>query len=267
MKNFKIVSLVSLIAIALVASVSFAAVGKTSTANLFVVATLAIAFAPVASPLKKSLGLQAYVDELSPFPLTMSQRALWDYLMSEGDENTKVMLRRKELQIATYAEALKFQIPVSQGGKIELLNATATYRQGRLALEYNQGFLPKGFNIAVEKIRVAYGTDAALLPEAIANYTTVPAGWPAALQHGQLIISQNNAVKEQFTVRAAGSAAASFGAGIDADGLELKTPMILEEGKPLKIELFCPQGVTFPATPAILAVEVAFLGACVRPRS
>lgn len=265
----KVIALLSLIVLSLVASVAFAVEGKSTESKLFAVTTLAFTLAPVAVPLKKSLGLQAYTDEISPIPMTMAQKVLWDYLVNskDADVNTRNALLNRELQIATYSEALKFQIQVSQSGKIELLNATAIYRQGRIPLEYNQGFLPKGFNIAVEKIRLAFGSDAALLPEAITNYTTVAAGWPAALQHGQLIISQNNAVKEQFTGRAAGSASASFGPGIDADGLELKTPMILEEGKPIKIELFCPQSVTFPATPAILAVEVAFLGACVRPRS
>jgi hypothetical protein len=228
---------------------------------------LAAALLFIPSGKKQVFGFNAYFNEADVMPFTVAQKALWDYLMESGDVNTINALKKRELAIVSYAESLKFQVPISSGNRVELLNATAVYRQGRIPQEYNQGFLPKGFNIAVNKIRAAYGTDAALLPEAIVNYTTIAAGWPAALQHGQFIISQNGAVKEQFTGRVAGSAAAAFGSAIDTDGYELQSPMILEEGKPIKIELYCPQAVTFPATPAILAVAVEFLGACIRPRS
>lgn len=243
---------------------------NTSLANAGWIIVLALSLVPLSQGrfTRSAFGFNAYFGEMDVMPFTVAQKALWDYLMSnDGDVNTQNALRNKDLLIVSYAESLKFQVPISSANKIELLNPTAAYRQGRIPQEYNQGYLPKGFNIAVSKVRLAYGTDAALLPEAITNYTTVPASWPAGLQHGQVIISQNNTPKEQFSGRAAGSAAASFGSGIDSDGYEFQSPMILEEGKPIKIELYCPTAVPFPATPAILAVAVEFIGACVRPRS
>lgn len=268
MKKLLVISLVSLFAIC----TAFAGVnelkGEHSKAIPFEIVLVALVAVPALVPANKNLkfGFQ-YFNEADAMPFTTSQKALWDYLMQYGDANTIEMLKRKELAIVGYAQSLKFQVPISSGNRIELLNATTVYRQGRIPQEYNQGFLPKGFNIAVETFRIAYGTDAALLPEAIVNYTTVASGWPAALQHGEFIISQNGAVKEQFTGRVGGSAAASFGNAIVSDGYTPPSPVILEEGKPLKIELYTPQSVTFPATPAILAVAVELIGACIRPRN
>jgi hypothetical protein len=224
-------------------------------------------FAVVKAP-KATLGFRGYFNAEGEMPFTSSQKALWDFLTGpDADINTKTALLNRQLSINSYSESLKIQIPISTGSKIELVNATTVYRQGRIPIEFNQGFLPKGFNLAISHVRLAFGSDAALLPEAIVNYTTVAAGWPAALQHGQLRFLQNGVLKEQFTGRAAGSAAASTESGIERDGFELQTPMILEEGKPVTIELFCPQAVTFPATPAILSVAVELFGAVVRPRS
>jgi len=247
--------------------VTIADASDNTLANAGWILVLALSLVPISQSRFMRFGFNAYFDPLQETPFTIAQKAVWDYLMQEGDVNTINALKKKELLIVGYAESLKFQVPISSANRLELLNATAVYRQGRLPQEFNQGFLPKGFNIAVSKIRAAFGSDAALLPEAIVNYTTIAAGWPAALQHGQFIISQNGAVKEQFSGRMAGSAAASFGAAVDSDGYELQSPMILEEGKPIKIELYCPQAVAFPATPAILAVAVELIGACIRPRS
>lgn len=224
-------------------------------------------FAFVKAP-AKTFGFRGYFNAEGDMPFTAAQKVLFDYLTGvDADVNTKNALLSRQLSINSYAESLKFQVPISSSGKLELLNATAAYRQGRIPLEFNQGFLPKGFNLAISHVRLSFGSDAALLPEAIVNYTTLAAGWPAALQHGQLIISQNNVVKEQITGRVAGTAAASTESGIEKDGFEFQTPLLLEEGKPIKIELFTPQSVAFPATPAILAVAVELYGACVRPRS
>ena len=268
MKKINSLVLLFVLALTTLCSIAFAAKGESNIAVPFAVVSFVVGFAVPTNPLKTNLGFNAYFGDLEPMGMTVSQKALWDYLTREGsDINTKEALYSKNLQIATYSEALKFRVAVSSGGKIELLNATAAYLQGTIPLEFNLGFLPKGFSIAVSHLRLAFGSDAALLPGAIANYTTVAAGWPAALQNGQIIVSQNNAVKEQFTCRAAGTAAASTQQSIAGDGFEFQSPMILEEGKPIKIELFTPTGITFAATPVVQAVEVAFYGACVRPRS
>lgn len=236
-----------------------------------VVLVLSVALPMVAaSKTTTFLGLKSkdYFDDSQNTPLTRAEKALWDYLKSKNaNSNTLKDLAAGNLRIVTYAESLKFQIAISTGGRIELLNYASVARQGRIAEEWNLGALPEGFNLAISHIRVAYGTDAALLPEAIANYTTVPAAWPAALQHGQLIISQSGAIKERVSGRFLGSAVASTNNGVEGDGFEFHSPLILEEVKPTKIELFCPVGVTFPATPAILAVSVELFGAAIRQRS
>lgn len=229
---------------------------------------LAVALFAVVKAPGKALGFRGYFNAEGEMPLTAAQKVLWDFLTGpDTDINTKTALLNRQLSINSYAESLKIQIPISQGGKIELINATTVYRQGRIPIEFNQGFLPKGFNIAVSHVRLAFGSDAALLPEAIVTYGTVASALPAALQHGQLRFLQNGVLKEQFTGRVAGTAVASTESSIEKDGFEFQTPFILEEGKPITIELFCPQAVTFPATPAILAVAVELYGACVRPRS
>ena len=211
--------------------------------------------------------MSSYFSPLDTDILETSQKFLYDWLVTSGKRSTVEALQKGELRISTFSDNIKARIAISSGNRIELLNATTTYLQGRIPQIFDRGALPDGTNIAISHIRLAYGSDAALLPEAIVNYTTVPSGWPAALQHADLMFSQNDFLKEKVAARACGSAAASFLPGVEGDGLQLKTPFILEESKSTKIELYCPQSVVFPATPAVLSVIVEFSGAIIKSRA
>jgi hypothetical protein len=262
----KVINVLFTTALLCMAVVFFKSASPESIAVVSIVGV--VLFAVAKAPTKNVYGFRGYFYADAEMPFTAAQKVLYDYLTGpNADVNTKTALLNRELSINSYCESLKFQIPISSGGKIELLNATTAYRQGRIPIEFNQGFLPKGFNVAISHVRAAFGSDAALLPEAIVNYVTVASAFPAALQHSQIRFLQNNVLKEQFTGRASGTAVASTESAIEKDGFEFQTPFILEEGKPVTIELFCPTGVTFPATPAILSVAIELYGAVVRPRS
>jgi hypothetical protein len=210
-----------------------------------------------------------FTDNPMDRPLTRAEKALWDYLSgNDSKKETVRLLQNGELKIETYAESLMFTIPISTGGRRDLLNASSNYFEGRIPQEWHQGSLPVGFNIAVSHVRLGYATDAvATVPEDDVDYVTQPNSWPAALRNSLIIISQNGAVVQQFRSKFAGTQAASTNRSVEGDGLEFQRPFILEEQKGTKIEIYSPQGVTFPSTPAGLFLEIALYGAAVRPIS
>lgn len=208
-----------------------------------------------------------FTDSPMDRPLTRAEKALWDYLSgNDSKKETVRLLQKQELKIETYAESLLFTIPISTSGRRDLLNSASQYFEGRIPQEWHQAALPVGFNIAVSHIRLGYATDASVtVPEGDVDYVTQPNSWPAALRNSLIIISQNGAVVQQFRSKFAGTQAASTNRSVEGDGIEFQRPFILEEQKGTKIEIYCPQGVAFPATPAGLFLELAVFGAAVRP--
>lgn len=208
-----------------------------------------------------------FTDNPMDRPLTRAEKALWDYLASEDSKKeTLLLLKKGELKIETYATSLLFTIPISTSGRRDLLNASVNYSEGRIPQEWHQAQLPVGFNIAVSHVRLGYATDPAItVPEGDVDYVTQPNLWPAALRNGRIIFTQNGSVVQDFQSKFAGTQAASTNRSVEGDGLEFQRPFILEEQKGTKIEIYSPDGVSFPATPAGLFLEIALYGAAVRP--
>jgi hypothetical protein len=215
-------------------------------------------------------GLQkTYFSEMETNPLSRAEKELWGHLMSNASEQTKADLNKGKLKIEKYARSLKFTIPISTGGRRELLNAATIYSQGAIPQEWHQGQLPGGCTLAISHVGVAFASDAAnATPQADIDYGTVVNSWPSALRNAELIFSQEGSkLGGALDCEFMGSKAAGFQSSVESDGLELDKPMILVEKKPTMIELYCPLNVTFAATPAYQYVAVMLLGVWVRPRN
>ena len=272
MKKIVVIFLLACFAIGVTGAIACEIKGNTQEAARFEVVALAALLIPAvhSQRLTGSLGLLSksyFTDSPQDRPLTRADKELWDYLMSEkAASTTRDLLKQGNLKIETYAESLGFVMPVSSGGRRDLLNATVGYFEGRIPEEWNQGALPKGFNLAISHIGIGYATDATVTqPEQDVDFVTQPNSWPSALRNSRIIISQNGAIVQQFRSKFAGSMAASTNNTVEGDGIEFQKPFILEENKATRIEIFCPQNVTFPATPAGLFIEMKLFGSVVRP--
>lgn len=214
-----------------------------------------------------------FSDNPSDRPLSRSDKALWDYLvatdpkgLSKSRQNTRDLLMKGDLKIETYAESLLFTLPISQGGRRTLLDASTSYFEGRIPQEWDRGALPEGFLLALSHIGIGYATDAAItVPEGDVDFVTQPNSWPAALRNAKVMFSQNGNLVQQFRAKFAGTQAASTEAAVEGDGLEFQKPFILEDVKSNLIELYHPSAVNMPATPAYLFLEIKMFGSCVRP--
>jgi hypothetical protein len=274
MKKSIVILLFSMFLIGLVGTTYHEAKGNKQEATKYeciLFASLAIPAIHSQRMSKTHLGLLSksyFTDSPADRPLTTAQKKLWDYLTGRKAKlQTQQTLSDGDLKMETYAESLMFTMPISVGGRRDLLNQTNGYFEGRIPEEWNLGALPQGFNIAVSHIGVGYATDAAItVPEGDTDFVTQPNSWPAALRNSRIIISQNSTIVQQFRTKFAGSMAASTNNCVEGDGLEFQEPFILEEQKPIRIEIFCPQAVNFPATPAGLFIEIKMFGACVRPQ-
>lgn len=214
-----------------------------------------------------------FSDNPNDRPLSRSDKALWDYLvstdpsgLSKSRQNTRDLLLKGDLKIETYAESLLFTLPISQGGRRTLLDASTSYFEGRIPQEWDRGALPEGFLLSISHIGLGYATDAAItVPEGDVDYVTQPNSWPAALRNAKVMFSQNGNLVQQFRAKFAGTQAASTEPAVEGDGLEFQKPFILEDVKSNLIELYHPSAVNMPATPAYLFLEIKLFGSCVRP--
>jgi hypothetical protein len=214
-------------------------------------------------------GLQKfYFSEMDANPLTRAEKELWNHLILKGRTQTITDLQAGKLKIGKYARAFRFQIPISSGGRNQLLNATSLYTEGAIPQEWNQAQLPAGVNIAISHIRLGFATDAAITtPQGDVDYVSNTDSWPAALRNSTILFSQDgNSLGGALDAVFMGTKAAGFMSAVESDGLELDRPMILEEVKPTLIEIFSPKGVTFAATPAYQYLEIAVLGVWISPR-
>ncbi|MFN7703360.1 MAG: hypothetical protein ACK5OS_01970 [Chryseotalea sp.] len=202
-------------------------------------------------------------------PYERAELALIQYLQKrKASEETYKNLSLDNIIIDSLTASLRFNIPISFTGTRDLVTQATQFFQGRIPEEWNQGTFQKGYNIAISHIQVGYATDAAVVvPEGDVDYTNVTDSWPASLRNAQLRFSQQGALKGKYDVLFTGTKAASTFNNVEATGLELKSPLILEEGKSTKLELITPQGVAFPATPANLFIEILLFGAVTRLKS
>jgi hypothetical protein len=268
----KLVKLLLLtIAFAVAASVYHEVKGDKNTAAIYEMVVVALMAAPaIAVNQKSSYGYKAYfTDSADDRPLTRSDKELWDYIMSDKARiQTKQLLLDKKLKIETYSEHLMFTIPVSLAGRKQILNAATAYFEGRIPMEFNKGELPEGFLLAISHVRLGWATDATVtVPEGDVDYVTQPNSWPAALRNAKIMISQNSNLIQQFRAEFAGTQAASTQQAVEGDGIEFQKPFILEDSKPTVIEIYPPDAVVFPATPAGLFLDIALFGSCIRPMS
>lgn len=268
MKKFFILSLFAMFLVTGTASVVHTVNDNVEAAEKynFLCAASLLLGANVARSSNLSFGFVPYFSEMDANPLSRAEKALWDYLTKRADAQIVQDLREGKLVIEKYARNLRFIIPISSGGRRELLNASSVYAQGRIPQEWHQGQLPKGTTIAIDSIRLGFATDAAITtPQGDIDYGSITDSWPAALRNAELIISQRGAVKGgAMDCNYMGSKAAGFQSAVRTDGLLLEKPMILESDAPTKIELFSPDGVTFAATPANQFLEISILGAWFR---
>lgn len=208
-----------------------------------------------------------FTDSPMDRPLTRAEKAVWDYLQSKARQSTIDLLVKGDLKIETYAESLLFTLPISQGGRRQLLDGSTSYFEGRIPQHFDRGALPEGMIIAVSHIGLGYATDAAIVvPEGDVDYVTQPNSWPAALRNAKMMFSQNGALVQEFRTKFTGTQAASTEPAVESDGIEFQRPFILEDVKATMLELYHPAGQTMPATPANLFLEVKLFGAVVRPK-
>lgn len=208
-----------------------------------------------------------YVPEANLW-LSYAEKFLYDYVTMGGASiQTVEEFRTGKLKFEQFSDSIK-AIITGLSGNQEIFNAgTAIQRQGRIPEIFNQGSLPKGTNIAIDAIGLAYATDAtATVPEADVDYTRVVTAWPAAMANGELLVLQSENIKTRFAAKFAGSQANSFQSGVESDGIALSPCLLLEEEKQIKLEF------RFAAAQAISGtnnhfIDVAMSGSILRRKS
>jgi hypothetical protein len=207
--------------------------------------------------------------ESAPLGYGAARKYLLDYLNGripgyEPQPETAQALSTGKLQILPYSQKLLFKIPISSGGRMELMNNVTAASQGRIPNEWDKGALPGGSVIAFNFARLGYATDGTVtVPEGDIDYSNTVDSWPAALRNADLIWTQMATLKFRLGAHAFGTKAASTRSAVKSDGYNFDVPVIIEPKKQNLIELYCPAGITFPATPAGLFLELAIDGAAI----
>ncbi|MFD3001439.1 hypothetical protein ACFS7Z_13790 [Pontibacter toksunensis] len=136
---------------------------------------------------------------------------------------------------------------ITAGGILELIDSNTKKVDGLSSFDGRS--LEDGVNLALEKVRFAYGTSAtvggATDPVAI-KYSTAYADVPAALANADLVISQHG--KQILSVpvqRFLLGAASNRPAGLE-DAYELDAIRLIKEKTELSIAIRFPKGATLP---------------------
>lgn len=151
---------------------------------------------------------------------------------------------------------------LNHAGIKRYLDETTEKKTGITNMNGNK--LPKGFNLAVEKIRLGYAFAAAASgldnPAKVTEYKNLSdANIPAALRNADLVIIQDGKDVLRVPVAAMLKSAASDKTGKE-DSYEVDNPPILYENKPIGIEIEYPDGEAVPNAD-FHYIEILLLGA------
>ncbi|MGQ1786345.1 hypothetical protein [Saccharicrinis sp. GN24d3] len=123
------------------------------------------------------------------------------------------------------------------GGVYPLLRTTNDKVVG--VSDFDSNKLEAGVNAAIERIKVAYGKDATVNNTEIKDiaFSSLASAFPEVLKRAKLIIKQDNKTLLKLPVERFTHGAASQKTQGEEDSLELGTPLVLIEQKPVDIEL------------------------------
>lgn len=195
-------------------------------------------------------------------PWTRAEIALLQHLALNGKGQTKADAAAGKLKIRTYTRSFIFEVAAAFTGSVDLLTANAEFLEGSIPEEWHGGRLPEGFNIAISHIGLGFVADGTVAaPENAIALATLPNAWPAALRNGRIVFKQAGTVKQEIEPKFCGPQAASTGRGVEDDGLELQSPMILEEVKATVIQLITADGAAFASPAGGNFLELKLFGA------
>jgi len=123
------------------------------------------------------------------------------------------------------------------GGVFDLLRTTNDKVVGESDFDSNK--LEAGVNAAIERIKIAYGKDATAnnTPISGISFSSLASAMPEVLKRAKLIIKQDNKTLLKLPVERFTHGAASTKTQGEEDALELGTPIVLIEQKPVDIQL------------------------------
>ncbi len=149
---------------------------------------------------------------------------------------------------------------ISEGGGIfNLLTSTNDKEIGISDFDSNK--LEAGVNVAVGRIKIGYGTATAGTSTAAAiTYSSDISNFPSALLRAKLIIKQDNKVLHRIPIERFTVAAASQKVQGEEDVLHLGTPIVLQEQKPVDIQLEFSRELGMEAGTDDHFIQVRFIG-------
>ncbi|MBR8534419.1 hypothetical protein KDU71_02520 [Carboxylicivirga sediminis] len=133
------------------------------------------------------------------------------------------------------------------GGVYDLLRTTNDKIVGQSDFDSNK--LEAGVNVAVEKIKIGYGKAVAADNTPIKDivFSSLAGAMPEALKRAKLIIKQDNKTLLKLPVERFTQGAVSTKTQGEEDALELGTPLVLIEQKPIDIQIEFGQGADIVA--------------------